>query len=333
MGSLYAFVAGGYSGTGSVDRVNLQDGTVSKATSNASRVAFSNNKVLVAASNPTLSASDSSQQLQIVDPVGMTIETTLTSQGIRTGLATIGTSVYAQGYSAAPGDLLEISLLSDSITDTFDVRGMETASNLTYGHGSLWSLRSTNDAGSYFTTMRIYRINPSDGSIDADISTGNSSTNQVFMLSVIATDTAVYASDLQERIYKIDPATDTITTTFNVRSELSLTGPANVSAVDFATDGSSAFFITDAGGLYEIDTSDNFTTVNANAGDGALTYYDGRLYVVDGLAPNKTSLKAYDPTDGTEVVSYDWTGGQGGFDVIVAELSFTTGIFVGAVVF
>jgi hypothetical protein len=327
----YAFVAGGRTGTGTVDRLDLSDGTVRKLASNAERVIFGNDKLIVEDVNGTLPFTDVAQKLLIVDPVSMTTETTLSSVGFRSGLGIIGSTLYAQGGSAAPGDLLEVSLVSNSITDTFAVPGLLNR-NLPYAFGSLWSHNSFN-ADWTNGTMRIYRVNPSDGTIEADISTGNSATNQVFMRDIAATDDAVYASDLQERIYKIDPDTDTITDTFNVRSELSLTNPANMSAKELTSDGSSVFFITGVGGLYKIDSSDNFTTFGASAGNGGVYYYDDRVYVSGPLFPNKTLLTAYDSSTGAEVLSYEWAGGEGGADVVVADVEGTFGIFVGAVVF
>lgn len=327
----YAFVAGGRTGTGTVDRLDLSDGTVRKLASNAERVIFGNNKLVVEDVNGTLPFTDPAQKLLIVDPLMMTTETTLSGVGFRSGLGIIGDTLYAQGGTAAPGDLLEISLQSNSITDTFAVPGLLNL-ELPYAFGSLWSHNSFNADWSN-GLMRIYRIDPNDGSIAADISTGNNASNQVFMLSIAATQDAVYASDLQERIYKIDPATDTITTTFNVRTELSLTGSSNFSAKALVSDGQSVFFITQVGGLYKIDGSDNFTTVNASAPRGGIDHYDGDIYVTGPLFPNETLLTAYDSTSGTEVLSYQWAGGEGGFDVVVADLEATYGIFVGAVVF
>jgi len=314
-----------------VDRVNLSDGTVTKLASNAELVTFGNNKLIVEDVNGSLAFTDPAQKLLIVEPVSMTTETTLSGVGFRGGLGIIGSTLYAQGGTAAPGDLLKVSLVSNSITDTFAVPGISNR-NLPYAFGSLWS-HNSNNADWTLGIMRIYRVDPSDGTIEADISTGNTATNQVYMLDIAATNDAVYASDLQERIYKIDPNTDTITDTFNVRSELSLTNPANMSAKELTSDGSSVFFITGVGGLYKIDSSDNFTTLNASAGGGGVYYYDDRVYVSGPLFPNKTLLTAYDSSTGGEVLSYEWGGGEGGADVVVADVEGTFGIFVGAVVF
>lgn len=316
--ALFAFV-GGHTQTGRVSRVNLDTGAIVEAVSNAFRVAFANNKLYAASWNLSIAANDPSQEIHVFDPITMTRTTTLTSAGIRNGLAVVNDTIFAKGYSSAPGDLITISTISDSVTNTYDVRGI-TSSDITYKHNSVWTLRSEDDAGSRFTTMRVYRVDPADGTIQADISTGNNSTNQINLLSVTATSSTVYVSDSNERIYRIDPDTDTLLGTDNVRTELGFTAPANISATRLTTDGTNAYFITDLGGLYKIDASGVYSTLNATANDRSITYHEGRIYVAGGLSPNKTQLEVYD-LSGTLLTSYDWVGGQGGSDVCIGDLA------------
>jgi hypothetical protein len=316
--ALYAFIS---SDSGGLLRLNVGNGAVREVDFNSWSVAYAGGQIISTEMNP-FGATENEQAVNFYNPttlerlarvVGNTV-------GRRRASVAVGDDVFLKGAplnlvnpvnvgeALPPGDLIRVSSISQSVTDTYDVRGM-TARQIASGHGSVWTPRDRTDTGQVFVTgstgygLRVLRVDPSSGAVTAEILTGDQASNQSGLQEVVATSGYVYAArdGNVDNLHRIDPS-DNSRVTYDISTQTGYSGGQLSTVRSMTAAGSDLYFINAASGLVRVDSSGTFTVLNSTVSSGGvIRHHNGLLYHAFSSESNtRRHLRIYD-LDGSNV--------------------------------